>query len=271
MKTLNITFPVRRFMLKSFTNTVPSMANVEMVNEETIVLVDNKIVAVYKKADFDLAPMRHACLSLKFPETERTSGLITKTINVNASPRNTWRNKACSRTKFRREQPRTHDIFLDYARQIAKDYRKYFPVEYAEQIKRMYVGGHKVHRAYRIKGTPFTGGVINENSALAYHRDEANTENGISCMICLKAGVAGGELILPELKIGFACQDGYILLFDGQKYIHGVTPILKPHTGFGYRYTIVYYNNKGMSLCLPPKLEMEHFVKSTRKALTYER
>ncbi|MEM9995406.1 MAG: hypothetical protein AAGE79_14910, partial [Acinetobacter pittii] len=61
-----------------------------------------------------------------------------------------------------------------------------------------------MHNTYLIKGTPFTGGVINKNTALGYHRDSANTKDGISCMVILKKGVAGGELILPELNIGFA-------------------------------------------------------------------
>ena len=156
-------------------------------------------------------------------------------------------------------QSTAHDIFLDHARKIAKAYRANFIQAYANQIKYSYIGSSKVHGAYRIKGTPFTSGVINKDTALGYHRDLANTKDGMSCMLILKKGVAGGELILPELSIGFACQDGYILLFDGQKYIHGVTPIIPAQSGNGYRYTIVYYNNKGMSLCLAPEDEEKHY------------
>jgi len=242
-------------MLKSFRWTAPSPANIDMICDERIVIANNQVVAVYKKANCDLTAMRNACLRLKFPEYERTSGLRTHTLNINASPRNGKRKRMCTKSKFSREFPKTHDIFLDYAREIAKEYRKYFPQQYAEQVRRMYIGKHKVEAEYRIKGTPFTSGVINENSALGYHRDQANTKNGISCMFCLKSGVGGGELVLPELGIGFDCQDGYLLLFDGHKYIHGVTRMF----GGGYRYTTVFYNNKGMSLCLSPEEEEDNY------------
>jgi len=245
-------------MLSAFTPETPSAENVDMIREEAIVTIGDEVVAIYKKADFDLTAIRTACLRLKFPTIKRTSGLLTDTISVNASPRNGKRTNMCRRTKFRYTDPRTHAIFIEYAQKIAKCYRAYFLKQYAKQVKLVY-SRQGVHRAYRIRKTPFTSGVINKNSALGFHRDQANTPDGISCMLCLKEGIAGGELILPELGIGFECQDGYILLFDGQKYIHGVTPILKPQTGIGYRYTIVYYNNKGMALCLPPKQEQEFY------------
>lgn len=245
-------------MLSAFTNQTPSAKGVYMIREEAIVTVNGEVVAIYKKAEYDLTDITDACLNLKFPTYERTNGLLTETININASPRNSRRTNMCRRTKFRNEDPRTHKVFLDYALKMAKDYRNYFLKQYAGQVKQMY-SRQRIHRVYRIKGTPFTSGVINKNSALGFHRDRANTEDGISCMLCLKEGVAGGELILPELRIGFECQDGYVLLFDGQKYIHGVTPISHPQTGIGYRYTVVYYNNKGMALCLPPAQEKEFY------------
>lgn len=270
MKIVNINQSIKRLMLKSFSPITPSTEGVNMIHEEAVVYYEGEIIAVYKRADQEITQILNACLSLDFPEYERMSGMVTQTINVNASPRNGRRANKCMRTKFRRQLPRTHELFLEYGRLIAKDYRKFFPGHYAEQVKRMYVGRHKVHRAYRIKGTPFTSAVINKNSALPYHRDQANTEHGISCMLSLKSGVAGGELILPELNLGFGCKDGYILLFDGQKYIHGVTPIIRPQGCIGYRYTIVYYNNKGMALCLAPKFEEERHISSTllgRKAV----
>lgn len=245
-------------MLSAFTHQTPSTEGVEIIREEAIVTVDGEVVAIYKKAGYDLTAITEACLNLKFPTSKRTNGLSNDTIYVNASPRNSRRTNMCRRTKFRFNQPRTHQLFLEYARKMAKDYRDHFRIQYAGQVKSIYAR-QRVHRIYRIKGTPFTSAVINKNSALGFHRDQANTKDGISCMLCLKQGIAGGELILPELKIGFECHDGYILLFDGQKYIHGVTPIVQPQTGIGYRYTIVYYNNKGMALCLPPAQEIEFY------------
>jgi hypothetical protein len=260
MKTINIQHPVKQLALKSFQQQKPKRADVqEIISEDACIVINGEIVAIYQKVDYDLTKIRTACTSLKFQDYIRQSGLSTKTVSVNASPRNRLRMNKCSLTALRRALPITHNIFLDYARKIARDYRVNFGTAYANQIKHSYIGRNRVHEAYIISRTPFTSAVINKNTALGYHRDTANTKDGISCMLILKKGVGGGELILPELNIGFACEDGYILLFDGQKYIHGVTPILKPQTGNGYRYTIVYYNNKGMSLCLAPREEEKFY------------
>ena len=255
MRQYQINSKIRKLMLKPFESEMPDGKAVETIDYECYVTINTKVIAVYKKAQFDVEPIRQACLRLNFPKYQRTSGLWTETVNINASPRNYRRKRYCTATKFRKEQPEKHDIFLQYAKLIAYEYRNYFHKEYAGQVRQMYGGYQGVHEAYRIKGTPFTSGVINKNSALGFHRDNANTHDGISCMLSMQKGIIGGELVLPELGIGFACQDGYILLFDGQKYIHGVSAISPPNEGTGYRYTIVYYNNKGMALCLAPEDE----------------
>jgi hypothetical protein len=267
MDKLNIKTPIYQMMLPPFVPEVPSIKQVDMVIcRETKVYAQGRLIALYKKAEFDTANVRAACLTANFNRYERLSGLETETLNINASPRNGLRTNKCDKTKFHREDPERHQIFLDIARPIAKEYRINFPKAYASQVRMTHVGAKRVEETYRIAGTPFTSGVINKDTALGFHRDTANTADGISCMLILKRGVAGGELILPELNIGFACQDDYILLFDGQKYIHGVTPILQPANGKGYRYTIVYYNSSAMSLCLPPEAELEYYRQQLEKA-----
>jgi hypothetical protein len=271
MKPIKVVQPPVPFKLADYRTKIPKASDVSlMISEEALVHVDGKVRAIYKKADFDLTTIRHACNALKFEMYLRTSGLQTYTLNINASPRNGLRSNKCQFTKFHRTQPSNHNVFLINAKKIAGSYRKYFRKAYANQIKQSYIGQGRVNEIYRIKGTPFTSGVINKDTALGYHRDLANTKDGISCMLILKKGIAGGELILPELNIGFSCQDGYMLLFDGQKYLHGVTPILDSKTLKGYRYTIVYYNNKGMSLCLPPVEEEEQY-KLLLEKQTYRR
>lgn len=258
-------------VVKEFLKKQPQRSDVKnIINEDAEIIVDGKLAAIYKKVNFDISEVRLACLSLKFDTYIRQSGLVTKTINLNASPRNSLRDNRCQLTKFRLKQPEKHNLFIKCARQIASQYRSYFKAAYAGQVKQSLSGDKKINAFYMIKGTPFTGGVINKDTALGYHRDSANTKDGVSCMLILKKGVAGGELILPELNVGFACQDSYMLLFDGRKYLHGVSPIIQPLTSLGYRYTIVYYNNSGMDICLPPEMEQDHF-KNHFERLTEQR
>ncbi|QTE36109.1 hypothetical protein J3L18_23695 [Mucilaginibacter gossypii] len=237
----------------------------EIIDNDAIVFCGGKIVAVYKKVDFNTDEARRACLQMKFTSQVRSSGISSLTVNINASPRRPNLDNKCWISRLRRSSVLTHQIFEQTARELSKYYRSYFKKRFVNQVKTTFSGVKKVDKAYRIRGTPFTGGVVNKNSALPYHFDLANTDDGISCMLILKWGVAGGELILPQLDIGFACQDNYVLLFDGKSYLHGVTPIIKSAIGTGYRYTIVNYNNSGMDLCLPPFEEEVHYQQHLEK------
>lgn len=228
-----------------------------MIDEATCVYVGEKLVAVYKRVNFDTLELLKTCHQLKFDSYKRTNGMLTTTININSIPRNPLRDNFCKKAKLNDSAPEKHDVFLTYAKQIAKSYREYFSSAYAEQVKENFVGKRRIEIDYRVKATPFTSAVANKNCDMGYHFDNANTKEGISCMIILKGNVRGGELILPELDIGFSCQDDFILLFDGQRYLHGVSKIDKAFNG--YRYTIVYYNNNGMHLCLPAEEENKHY------------
>lgn len=259
MKTIDVKY---QKMQKSETDKLkserPKSSHIStMITEECIVICDGKVIAIYKKANFSMSRILSTCMTLKFTPYKRTNGLVSDSININSIPRRPLRENKCSASSLRVNKPLKHQVFIDYAKLIAASYREYFKISFANQIKQSYVGARKIYPYYRIKGTPFSGGVINKNCAMNYHFDKANTRDGISCMMIMKENVSGGELILPELNIGFECNDEFILLFDGQKFLHGVTDIISARNG--YRYTIVYYNNNGMHLCLPPEQEEEHY------------
>lgn len=228
----------------------------KVIDYESMVYLDSELIAVYKKVDFDMTPILRVSNSLKFEPYVRASGLITNTINVNFQARSPLRDNMCRPAKLSYTAPSKHELYLHYARLVARHYQQHFPKVYAQQVKHSYIGKSRIDRNYLIKGTPYTAAVVNKNCAMNYHFDSSNTKNGMSCMLIMKENVSGGELILPELNIGFACQDGFMLLFDGQRFLHGVTAILD---AAGYRYTIVYYNNNGMHLCLPPEEEFNFY------------
>lgn len=260
MKVISVTDQISKERVRFFKSQRPDKSHVSrIINEEAILHLRGKVIGVYKEISFDTIPILTACLELSFNSYVRNSGILTSTINLNASPRSPRLDNKCLHSKLRIDQPQVHELFLDTARKISKEYQKYFKKQFGSQVKATYSGAKKVEASYRIQKTPFTGGVINKNSALPYHFDSANTHDGISCMVILKEGVAGGELILPQLDIGFACQNNYMLLFDGKTYLHGVTPIVKAAYNQGNRFSIVFYNNNGMALCLPPDQEELHY------------
>ncbi|HVW99917.1 MAG TPA: hypothetical protein VHA52_05725 [Candidatus Babeliaceae bacterium] len=239
---------------------VPNTLHGEMlIDHEALVYNNGKLVAVYLTAPFDTEDVRLACQQLKFHEIVRESGIVSRTIHIGASGRNPRLDNRCWLSQFARSNPQIHVLFEKTARQVSKIYHAFFRDTFLDQVAATYSGPKKVHSQYRIKATPFTGGVINKDTEIPYHFDTANINGGISCMVIFKKNQAGGELVLPQLNIRFACHDGYLLLFDGKKYLHGVTPILKMRNVKGYRYTIVYYKNAGMEICLPPEEEELHY------------
>src|SRR4051812_11875698 len=110
MRTLIIPEAIQLFQLKSYRKQKPQKVHVaEIIEEETEVIADGQVIAIYKKIDFDLTTIREACLQLKFDKYIRTSGLVTNTINIHASPRNPLRDNRCQMTKFHRYQPDLHN------------------------------------------------------------------------------------------------------------------------------------------------------------------
>jgi hypothetical protein len=95
--------------------------------------------------------------------------------------------------------------------------------------------------------TLWTSGVINQASALPYHRDRANFDSW-SAMPVVRRGMEGGDLHMPEYGITVNCRDGWALWFNGYAHVHGVTP-MKLRAKDGYRYSIVFYAKRGMKDC----------------------
>ena len=91
-------------------------------------------------------------------------------------------------------------------------------------------------------------------------------------MIAFRNKIEGGRLSLPEYNLGLEIDDSTVTLFDGQKILHGVTPIqyLSPES---YRFTLVYYSLSQMWKCTTPKEELERIkrVKTQRNQDRYDK
>lgn len=112
-----------------------------------------------------------------------------------------------------------------------------------------------VHDEWRLPGSPWTSGVLNDTSPLPYHYDRNNLDTW-SGMVVVRRGVRGGHLHVPELNLVVECRDGDVVFFAGWHWLHGVTPIQRTAKD-GYRFTAVYYTVERMRHCLSPTEEME--------------
>lgn len=219
-----------------------------LVTEETLFYKDGKPALLYVKLPDALTHnLRVACTKIKYETSTRTGGLKTTSRIFGYSPRNTIRKDFCSATRLAAEQPREHAILCDFGQHLAALYAQYFPEMYArhtEQVEKKVLG------EWVVPNSPFTSGIINKNNPLKYHFDSGNLSDVLSNMVVFKNGVSGGYLSCPEYDIGIEVADNTAILFDGQKILHGVTPIERGAPN-AYRYSVVYYTLKQMWNCLP--------------------
>lgn len=181
---------------------------------------------------------------IRYEKNYRTGGLPTQSRIFGYSPRIVMRKDFCSSTRLAEEFPKAHKQICDWGEVVSEFYEQLNPVLFQKHIA---LTKTKVLPEWQIKNTPFTSGIINKNNPLRYHFDSGNFKDVWSCMYAVKSGMTGGHLIIPSLDIALDCNNA-LVMFDGQKLLHGVSPI-KVNSLDAYRYSIVYYSLKGMWNC----------------------
>jgi hypothetical protein len=187
---------------------------------------------------------------LAYGRTARTAGMKTESRIFGYAPRVAVRNDYCHATSLAVESPSVHAHICALGKGVDALYARFNPglhEEHATQVA-------KVLPEWRIRDSVFTSGIINQNNILPYHHDAGNFTNVWSNMLVFKSRVEGGHLVVPEYDCAFEVADHTLLMFDGQRLLHGVTPMQKLSPK-GFRYSIVYYALKEMWACLPPDEE----------------
>ncbi len=214
-----------------------------------------QLILVY----FTLPKIDHELLAglhhIEYGTNTRTGGLVTTSRIFGYRPREEKRNNFCSSSSMASQHPAEHSKVCDFGRLLTKYYKQYCGDVYDEHA---HITKTKVLPEWQIEDTPFTSGIINKNNELAYHFDSGNFANVYSNMVAFKHNIKGGFLAIPEYDVGIKIANRSVLLFDGQKILHGVTPI-KRMAKDAYRYTIVYYTLKRMWKCEPVTKEVARF------------
>tara|TARA_R110002126_G_C10430917_1_gene498148 strand:+ start:1120 stop:1635 length:516 start_codon:yes stop_codon:yes gene_type:complete len=132
-------------------------------------------------------------------------------------------------------------------------YKKHRPTDYKEAMQHV---AENIHPDWVSSSkTPFLTANINVNHAIRYHRDAGNIRNSYSNVLILKRDLVGGHLVLPEYNVVLSQNDRFLVLFNGQDLIHGVTPI-KPDGPNPQRASLVWYTLGGMTHCQTPEDEL---------------
>ena len=219
-----------------------------LIKDDVLITTDGKPRILYKKLPKeDTALVRQACKNVRYNKEQRTAGLKTESTIFGYNPRNTIRKDFCSVTSMAYNYPKEHNIICGFGGYMSKLYKEHFPNIYN---KHKDIVNEKMLKEWVLNDTPFTSGIVNRNNPLKYHFDAGNIQGVLSNMVVFKNGVKGGYLSCPEFDIGFEVGDNTVILFDGQKILHGVTPISK-RDDKAYRYSVVYYTLKQIWNCEP--------------------
>lgn len=193
----------------------------------------------------DLKNIRWAVKNIKYSKSERTGGLKTQSKIFGYSPRNPLRNDYCNLTTMSESEGKQHKVITEFGKVLSNYYKDYMTDDFN---KHQQVVIEKVKPDWIISGTPFTSGIVNKNNPLKYHLDSGNFKGLMSNMLVLKKDVDGGFLVIPELDIALECPDGSLVIFNGQRILHGVSPIENKYDT-SYRYSVVYYSLEQMWKC----------------------
>lgn len=247
MKTINLkeVMPDPKELIKQPAET----AHGEIVLDEEFIGVDEfgVVQLVYVKLPKVKETMMYKALvkKLQYNTTQRVSGLATTSTIFGYAPPVEMRQKPfCSSTKVAEEMPKENRFLGWYAEKyIMPLFYEHYRANLEEHMKVI----EQVNPDWIMKGTIFTGGVINKANQLNYHIDSQNIKGTINAMVYFARDMDGGELVLPKYNARIVPQDEHVLLFRND-LVHGVAP-LSPQNKESYRYSIVYYVNNRMQNC----------------------
>lgn len=197
--------------------------------------------------------LREALQRIKYSKTSRTQGLVSRSRTFGYAPRIPVRgHEACRAAKLTSEDPAAARLLERAAGGVERIYKRELPEEYAAHRAEVF---ERVLPDWRIGETVFTSGIINLDTALHYHRDAGNFKGRWSVMLTFKHDVVeGGELVFPQWGLAHGTDDGLLMIFHGQRWWHGVTPMQLRRGGF--RITTVFYSLEQLWQCLSPAEEL---------------
>ncbi len=227
------------------------------IKQDAIIYCDNKPILLYRKLKKQTKKVRSAVQKIRYSTGKRVFGLKSQSAVFGYKPRQENRADFCSATAMAKNSPTEHYIISEFAKEIQRDYKEYFPETFEYHTQRV---KEKIKKDWVIKDSVFTSGIVNKNNQLNYHYDSGNFRGVYSNMLVFKGDVRGGNLVIPEIDISLEVADNSITIFDGQDLLHGVSPIEYLHKD-SYRYSIVYYSLERMWQCMEVGEEIDRIRK----------
>lgn len=180
--------------------------------------------------------------------TARLNGMAVTHRTFGFQPPQPMRRRyCCSSSQFNAEYPVAMAKLGEFCRLSEDVFRTYAPTAHDDTAHKV---ADLIAPAWRIAGTPWTSGIVNQTAALPYHVDKDNVPSSWSAMIVARRDISGGLLHLADYDTYLAVPHGSITIFDGQSVVHGVTPLHVDRPG-GIRFSAVAYSKSQMKKCAP--------------------
>ncbi len=224
----------------------------KIIREETRIELEDARPVIYCKIENIPQDLRSALQGVKYSESFRGNGTKSEGAALFGSvPRHHRRGNFCKRGVLSK-MPLQAKVLEELAQIMSATLQKYFPSYYhlADRLPKSNNPKWFIQPRLFMANSVYTSGIVNYNNPIGYHYDTANMSGVFSTMLVLRNGMDGGYLVLPKYRIAIECKDGYAVIFDGKKIMHGVSELIpnemveKP-----YRISIVVYITKSLTAC----------------------
>ena len=226
-----------------------------LIDEPTQVFIEGHSVPF---ATYGLLPERFSATGEPLRKINYNTGrrtnltLTTRSTTFGNSPRRPMRSRDwASSSSFNKTYPELYQNLLSLSETMSNLFSNANPAQHRAQSKLL---EESVCESYRLGETPFTGGIINLDCAMNYHKDKGNFKDSWNIMGLWKKGTAGGVTVLLGPRLGFAMKNNSFLLFPAQTSMHGVTKVYKEKRD-SYRVSVVFYAVSLLKNSLPPQDE----------------
>ncbi len=224
-----------------------------VIDEPTDIFVGKKLVCAYRKMPSEILAVLNASTSQsKCAKSSRTLGVNQMSAVFGALPRVACREDYCRFSANTKSQPEIFFALSKVAKYLWQIYQDNFPEVSANFLS--FVEG--INDDWKKTGTPFTTINVNKNFAIGYHLDAANFGGVYSNVLITKKNVDGGLFVMPQFRLALAQSHGALVIVDGVKVPHGVTPIV-PTSQDWERSSVVFYTLANLKHCLAKAEELK--------------
>ena len=218
-----------------FKKPVPSVDATHIADGEVLARDEDGEFLFYQKPNFITdEKVAELFFNIKYPPSSRLSGIASMSEIFGFAPRDPVKKHPGRACKFNRTHKLEYTVLKSIGRHATNLFKKVAPDKFKDHSESLEV----VNPNWIMPGSVYTSGIINCSNRLIYHTDNGNLKNCFSAMVTFRKEVRDGFLHCPDYDAIIKNPHGSILIFDGGRLLHGVTPFDSHH---GKRITIVFY------------------------------